>query len=456
VDVYQDLRRILGGSKVSRDPFILSLHTRDAAYLRGEADAVVYPESIEDVRRVVMYCYETGTPLYPQGGSSELTGSSIPEGGVVMSMIRMRRVIEASPGDGYIYVEPGLRLVEVNMELAGTGMFFPIDPASIKTATVGGAVSTGAGGLRGFKYGLMRDWVLGLDIVLPDEEASLLRLSYKTLKSREGYDLVRLIVGSEGTLAIVVGAVLRLAPTQGDLSSIAALYTSLEDLVETVIRLRASGLDLSILEFVDSNTVSKVRSYGRRAPSGDGHMLLVGLSGDVGRAVDIIRSYGGEVVAMAGSMAEAEEMGIYEVRRGFYPVLIDEAVEKTGGEPVIYIEDVSVPPSRLPEALPRIVRLLEEEGISYGLAGHVGDGNIHPTMWAPLGERERLYRIGEMIMDIALEYDGVVSSEHGIGIVKKRALMRSLRRRGPRTIELMRGIKRLFDPRNILNPGKVV
>ncbi len=456
MDIYQDLRRMLGGSKVSRDPFILSLHTRDAAYLRGEADAVVYPETIEDVRRVVNYCYETGTPLYPQGGSSELTGSSIPQGGVVMSMIRMRRVLESSPGDGYIYVEPGIRLVEVNMELAGSGMFFPIDPASIKTATVGGAVSTGAGGLRGFKYGLMRDWVLGLDLVLPDEEASLLRLSYKTLKSREGYDLVRLIVGSEGTLAIVVGVVLRLAPLQGDLATIAALYDSLDRLVETVIRLRSSGLDLSILEFVDRNTVAKVRSYGRRAPEGDGDMLLVGLSGEAEKAMEIIRMGGGEIVAHADSMAEAEEMGIYEVRRGFYPVLIDEAVEKTGGDPVIYIEDVSVPPSRLPETLPRIVRLLEEEGISYGLAGHVGDGNIHPTMWASHEDMERLYRVGERIMDIALEYDGVVSSEHGIGIVKKRALMRSLRRRGPKALDIMRGIKRLFDPRNILNPGKVV
>ncbi len=456
-DVYSDLKRVLGGGKVSRDPVILSLHTRDAAYLRGDAYAVVYPTSVEDVRKVVQYCFENDVKIYPQGGSSELTGSSIPNGdGIILSFIKMRRVLEYSVGDSYIYVEPGLSLYEVNQQVERHNQIFPIDPSSLRTATVGGAVSTGAGGLKGFRYGLMRDWVLGLDLVLPDEEATLLKLNYKTLKSREGYDLVRLIVGSEGTLALVVGAVLRLAPSPGPYSTVAGFFSNLDSLVEASIALRMNIPELLILEFVDASTVEKVVGYGRVERLGEGHMLIAASTDDSEKMVEYMRRYGADSILVAETPSEADEMGIYEVRRGFYPVLIDEAVAKTGGEPAIYIEDVSVPPTKLSQFLREVREVLEKSGVSYGLAGHIGDGNIHPTMWAPRSEIDRLYRVGEEIMDIAIEYGGVVSSEHGIGVVKRGALVRSLRRRGLKALELMRGIKKVFDPRNILNPGKVI
>lgn len=457
LDVYQDLRRILGGGKVTRDPVMLHIHSRDAAYLKGDAYAAVFPTSIEDVRRVVSYCFENDVKIYPQGGSSELTGSSIPMGdGIIVNFQRMRRVLDEGLDDSYIYVEPGISIYEVNTILRETSYFFPIDPASMRTATVGGAVSTGAGGIMGFRYGLMRDWVLGLDLVLPDEEASLLRLNYKTLKSREGYDLVRLIVGSEGTLALVVGAVLRLTNHPGVYSTVAGFYDDIHRLVKTSIRLRRSIKDLLLLEFVDSSTVNKVVGYGRVEKLGEGHMLIAASTGDYREVEDVMKSGGASDTLSAEDPRSAEEMGIYEVRRGFYPVLIDEAVNSVDGDIAIYIEDVSVPPTKMVEYLPKVIDILEREGISFGLAGHIGDGNIHPTMWSPLENVDRLYRVGEEIMELALDYNGVVSSEHGIGLVKKTALIKSLRRRGFKAYELMKSIKRVFDPRNILNPGKVL
>ncbi len=463
--VIEDLSRLIGRDKVSNDPAVLALHNRDAAYLYGDSKIVVYPKTTDDIRKVVRYCYRNDIKIYPQGGSSELTGSSIAwEDGIIMSFIKMNRLLEYSPLDRYVVVEPGLRLVELNMVLEKDGYFFPIDPASVKSATVGGAINTGAGGLRGFRYGTMKDWVLGLEIVLPDEDATLLKIGSKTFKSREGYDLTRLIVGSEGTLAIVSKAVLKIMRKPGDIISIAAFFRDLHSLMKTVLNLLESGLDIVIMEFVDANTVEMVKNHKNISIGGSGHMLIIGCLARDSNREDIVNEIvrrivvnGGENVLHAYNMEEAENRGIYSIRRGFYTTLIERASRETSN-PILYIEDISVPPSRLPEVIKEIEEIIEAYGIPTGLAGHIGDGNLHPTMYiTDPRDSEKLKRMGEEIMMVALKYDGVISSEHGIGLMKKNMLEKAFKyRASEKALELMYGIKKIFDPKNILNPGKVL
>lgn len=462
--VVKDLTRLIGRDKVSSDPAILALHNRDAAYLYGDANVVVYPESTEDIRNVVRYCYKHDIKLYPQGGSSGLTGSSIPwDDGIILSLIRMDRMVEYSPIDRYIIVEPGLRLIELNIYLDRDGYFFPIDPASIKSATVGGAVNTGAGGLKGFRYGSMRDWVLGLEIVLPDEDATVLKIGSKTLKSREGYDLTRLVVGSEGTLAIVSKAILKIMRKPGDIVSISAFYRDLDDLMKVVLDLMESDLDIIIMEFVDRETVEIVKSYWDIPLEGSGNMLIVGVVSkdkpDVAakKLIEYMLGNGGMDIYYAYNLEEAERRGIYSIRRGFYPALIEKA-SRESTNPIIFIEDISVPPSHLPEVVKEIEGIINRYGIPTGLAGHIGDGNLHPTMYiTDRRDMEKLIDMGEEIMRVALRYDGVISSEHGIGLRKKKMLREAFKYRDSvKALDIMHRIKEVFDPKRILNPDKVL
>jgi len=462
--VVKDLSRLIGRDKVSSDPAILSLHNRDAAYLYGDADIVVYPESTEDIRNVVRYCYKHDIKIYPQGGSSELTGSSIPrDDGIILSLIRMDRIVEYSPIDRYVIVEPGLRLIELNTFLDRDGYIFPIDPASIKSATVGGAVNTGAGGLKGFRYGSMRDWVLGLEIVLPDEDATVLKIGSKTLKSREGYDLTRLVVGSEGTLAIVSKAILKIMRKPGDIVSVSAFYQELDDLMKTVLELMNSDLDIIIMEFVDRDTVEIVKNYWNIPLDGSGNMLIVGAlargNPDIvtQKLVDYMLGNGGMNIYYAYNLEEAEKLGIYSIRRGFYPALIEKA-SRESKNPMIFIEDISVPPSHLPEVVKEIEDIIYRYGIPTALAGHIGDGNLHPTMYITDDrDMEKLMNMGEEIMRVALRYDGVISSEHGIGLRKKKMLWEAFKyRESVKALEIMYRIKEIFDPKKILNPDKVL
>ncbi len=462
--IYNDLVRLLGDNKVVNDPSIVYLHNRDAIYMRGNSRIVVFPESLDDVRKVVRYCYENEIRIYPQGGSSELTGSSIGwEDGIIISFIRMNRILEFSPIDRYIVVEPGLKLIDLNNYLEEHGYIFPIDPASVKNATVGGAINTGAGGLKGFKYGTMKDWVLGLEIVLPDKNATVLNLGSKTLKNREGYDLTRLIVGSEGTLALVTKAVLKVARKPSDIVSIAAFFDDLDSLMSAVVDLLSKDYKIMILEFVDRNTVELVKSHGLTSIESSGHMLILGVEKICDKVflddiLGIIESHGGRDIIFAESIEDAENIGIYSIRRGFYTTFIELAAENSEGTPFVYTEDISVPPSRLPELIRDIEKIVEKYKVPIGIAGHAGDGNIHPTMYAVDDEsKERVLNAAYEIMYLAIKYGGVISSEHGIGLLKKDMLLKAYHIRGSeKALEIMKGIKHIFDPKNILNPDKVL
>ena len=379
----------------------------------------------------------------------------------------MNSIKEISVVDNYAIVEPGIRIDDLNAVLAEKGYMFPVDPASSAVATVGGAINTGAGGMRGAKYGTMRDWVLGLTIGLADEEGTIMRIGCKTVKCRQGYDLVRLIVGSEGTLALVVDATLRITPLPENIVTILAFYSELEDLAESVVEIKSMGIQPYIMEFMDDRTVSLAIKYTGSDIQAKGHMLLVSV--DVNheasnRMLEALANAAGKKAAglyKARSLKEAEEKRLFEIRRSLFLTQVSLAREFVGSNKgLAWLGDVAVPPSRLAEAVTEIRSLEEKYGLPTLIGGHIGDGNLHPAICFDPTNEEHNRKVEEWyheVMRIALKLGGTISAEHGIGFVKKKGLRMELEMLGAaKALDIMRAIKRIFDPKGLLNPGKVV
>jgi glycolate oxidase len=469
--IVRDLSRILGRDKVVSDELVVKVYAKNASYMEGSALAVIFPESTSDVSKLLRYCYENNVKVYPQGSASELPGSTIPvEGpGVIVSFERMNRIRGVNLTDSYVIVEPGLRIVDLNQELMKYGYMFPIDPASVRVATIGGAINSGAGGMMGVRYGTMRDWVLELEIVLPDSEGTVLRVGCKTMKCRQGYDLVRLIVGSEGTLAVVTEATLKITPIPESVVVLATFFPELESLVKTVIDVKKARFDVILMEFVDDVTVKLLLERFKFKVAGEGHYLLLGVVTSpestervLNSLEEILKSNGALSIYKARSMDEAESMGLLDIRRSYYPASIKIASETRRdptGRIFVFVEDISVPPSKLLEAIRGIRVIQRKYELPMTLGGHVGDGNLHPVVWVEEGDKdklERYHRMVEEIMRLSVELGGTVSSEHGIGLSKKKGLVMELEsKRSLKALEYMKAVKRLFDPKNILNPGKI-
>ncbi len=467
MDIIKALEKVVGKDNVYTDELILSLYSKNPIGSEGRALCVVFPENTRQVSEIVKICYARKVRIYPQGSTTELSGASTPHEGIVISFSKMNNIEEINIVDGYVTAEPGVRLSELNTALKEYGYMFPVDPASANVATVGGAINTGAGGIRGAKYGTMRDWVLGLEVVLPDKEGTVLQLGNRTLKCRQGFDLVRLIVGSEGTLALVTKAFLKITPIPENIVVTASYFRSPEDAMKAIIEIKERGINPIIMEFIDEDVVRMGREV-MGIETGEGHMILVGvecpheLAEKCGEElVDIMKGAGAERVDYAPTEKEAEERGLISIRRAFYPLAITlGSREFEDSISLVLIEDLVVPVSRLPEA----VRIIKEIGKKYGFTvltgGHVGDGNLHPMIWSDIENKDMMDKAEKFyieIMEKILEIGGSVSAEHGIGEMKKKGLELEFRmRKSEKALELMRQIKGVFDPEGILNPDKVV
>jgi len=434
------------GERFIEDGVTARLYIRDASFIEfSESIAgVVFPVDEEEVVKLVRWAARNKVPLFPQGSATSLSGNaSATAKGVVVSFEKMDKV-EIDPVDGVAVVGPGVRLEELNVELARHGLFFPVDPGSVKSATVGGAIANGAGGMRGAKYGTMKDWVLGLRVVTG--RGDLLRIGCRTYKCRNGYDLVRLFVGSEGTLGLVTEAILKLAPVPESAVAVLAYYDDLETLVEDVVRVRAGRLWPLFAEFLDAPTSAVVGLENRNT-------LFLGVDVNAGaeeRALRRLESLvRGEVAQRALDWGNA--MKLLEPRRKLFYGQISSA-HKDGG--ILVIEDVAVPISKLPEAVRGLKKLAERHGLPLLLGGHIGDGNLHPATW--YRREEGLGRVEKFLRDMAelvVKLNGTVSAEHGIGVLKKDLIKMEL---GEEALNYMRELKRVFDPYNILNPGKIL
>ncbi|CCC81954.1 FAD-binding oxidoreductase [Thermoproteus tenax] len=459
MSVVGDLRKSLGEDKVVVDADILRIYARDPASLEYELPlAVVYAESVEDVVQVVRYAIDHKLYITPVFHSSSLSGNAatIAQRTIVLSSEKMNKILEVSEVDWLATVQPGIKIDEFNLELMRYGLQWPVDPASSKTASVGGSIINGGGGMRGAKYGPASHWVLGLQAVIGTGE--VIRVGCRTLKCREGYDLLHLFVGSEGTLGVITEATVRLAPLPESFAGVVAQFEDAASLAKAVVESRRRRLWLLVAEFMDdegSEFVGLERKY----------TLWLGVDATVGsedallsRLKDIVDKTGGRV------NAEARDWNTFfkllGPRRLLYPAPVKKAVEQYGGSAIILMGDVAVPFSRLPEALEDMKTIAKSYGVPTIFGGHVGDGNIHPVLWfnrSDEAQKRRATELYERFGEIALKYGGTVSAEHGIGLHKKELLKKTYEMRNSQAVlRLFKEIKRIFDPYGIFNPGKII
>lgn len=462
MDLKDELRSIAGNHVFSAKEEIIPFLS-DASYFTGdEPIAVVVPGTAEEVSKIMAVCSRTETPVVVRGGGTSLTGASVLKGnGIVISMNRFDHVLETSVEDKYVVAEPGVRLDELNYHLEQFGHFYPPDPASSRAATVGGSLSTNAGGLRAAMYGTTKNWVLGMEVVMPDGQ--VLQFGGKTLKRTSGYDLTSLMVGAEGTLGIITKAILKIWPLPETKGRAVAYYKSIESVGEAVSDLKRLGITPMIAEFLDRLTMNSItRNKGLKFPQDAEYMLIIDVAStresverELSGAADVLKKFGPIEVTTTTDSGEMEVM--YEARKGAYASLLTERERSTQR---VVIGDIVVPASKLADTLKESIEKMNELGIHSGLVGHVGDGNIHANIYADLEDEDEMERVEKFQREfgaIAIRHQGSVSAEHGIGMEKMDLLIDEFEgKHSLGTLELMKKIKRVFDPGDILNRGKLL
>jgi glycolate oxidase len=453
--IADELTSILGPGKVLRDEATLAVYAVDQAPVvdyRLPA-AVVLAESIDDVQATVKACAARNVPLVPRGAGTGVSGGAhASDGCIVLGLERMNRVLKLNADDETAVVEPGVINADLNDAAAAHGLMFAPDPASFRISTIGGNVATNAGGLRCAKYGVTRDSVLALDVVLAD--GSLLHTGHQTFKGVAGYDLTGLFVGSEGTLGIVVGATVRLKYLPREVHTIAAFYPDFRQAAAGVLAVGKARVQPAIMELLDGGSLAQLDElHGSDLASRGAALLLVQTDGFGAAAeADVVREVlaaGGAVVTTETS-AEAEQL--VELRRNSRGVEVDDEY-RVG-------EDVAVPRSRLVDYVAALEALAEVHDVSLKVVAHAGDGNLHPTFWidrvndeVDAGALRRLNTALDASIVAALEMGGTITGEHGVGQYKLRWL--GLEQPEPLR-QLQRRVKDLFDPSGILNPGKAI
>ncbi len=449
-----DLRAALPGLHLTVDPVDLEANRRDETpSLEPPAPlGVAFPSSTAEVAAIVRLAAVHRTPLVPRGGGTGLAGGAAAVAGcVVVSFVRMNRILEIDEENRVAVVQPGLVTAALSAALAGRGLVYAPDPASHETCTIGGNLGTNAGGLCCVKYGVTRDAVLGLEVVLAD--ASVIRTGGRNVKDVAGYDLTGLFVGSMGTLGLVTEATLRLIPLPAPKQTLLAFFSTIEAAGEAVAGMIRDGVQPCTLELMDAFTILAVNdAYHLGLDEEAAAMLLVesDLAGAAGsneldRAERACNRAGVGLLVRAQDAAEADMLR--EGRR-----MAHWALEALGGR----MEDVVVPRSRVPALLHAIHGISERHGIRIGVFGHAGDGNLHPSFIldpADPGVAARSAAARDDVLRAALDLGGSVTGEHGIGLTKRAWLEPT---RGPDGVRAMRAIKDALDPLGILNPGKVL
>ncbi|GAA2396480.1 FAD-linked oxidase C-terminal domain-containing protein [Streptomyces glaucosporus] len=447
------LRDGLPQDAVLTDPDVTGSYARDMAGFceAGTPAVVVLPRTVEQVRHVMRTATALRVPVVPQGARTGLSGgANAVDGCIVLSLVRMDRILEIDPVDRIAVVEPGVVNADLSRAAEELGLSYPPDPSSWEQCTIGGNIGTAAGGLCCVKYGVTAEYVLGLDVVLAD--GRLMSTGRRTAKGVAGYDLTRLFVGSEGSLGIVVGATLALRPRPPRQLALAAEFPSAAAAGDAVCRIMAAGHTPALLELMDRTTLRAVNELTRMGlPETTGALLLAAFD-TPDPAADLAAV--GELCAAAGASGvvpaedEAESAMLLQARRS---ALV--ALEAVGG--TMLIDDVCVPRGRLADMLQGVEALAEKHGLTIGVCAHAGDGNTHPVVCFdgrdPDEARRARAAFGE-IMALGLELGGTITGEHGVGMLKKEWMAREL---GPVAMEMQRGIKQVFDPLGLLNPGKL-
>jgi D-lactate dehydrogenase len=450
-DVASTLAALLGNGWRT-DAATCEAHASDDSRRIALPAAVAFPHNREQVQAIVRACRAHRVPLTARGAGTATTGAAVPtQGGIVLSFARMNRILDIRPADRCAVVEPGLRNGELQAALQPHGLFWPPDPSSFESCTVGGNLATNAGGPRAVKYGATRDNVLGLVAVTGAGE--LIRVGGAYTKCASGFDLTRLLVGSEGTLALIVEATLKLTPRPQAQAGLRAFYRDATSAAAAVSRLMAQPSVPAMLEFLDRRSLALLRQHGSAVPDA-GAMLLIEADSSVDALPDILAALGAAADGDGLLDMDVAQDGIardklWAARRALSPALRTIAPGKIN-------EDVVVPVSRIPDLVAGVEALADEFALPIVTFGHAGNGNLHVNiLYHPddAAESARAHAALPRVFALALQLGGALSGEHGIGL-SKQAFMAEAFDTG--TLATMRAIKHALDPDGILNPGKLL
>jgi D-lactate dehydrogenase len=444
------LDKLFPPDRIYTDPVDCYAYAYDNTRKVFPPDAVVFPLSTLEVQAAVKFCNEARVPLVPRGRGTGTSGGSLPEsGGIALSLERMVRVVKVDPANRVLVAEPGV-INQTVQDIARThGFFWPPDPSSAAFSSIGGNLATSAGGPHAVKYGTTRDHVLGVKAVTGKGE--VIRTGCYTTKGVVGYDLTRLLIGSEGTLAVITEATLKLTPLPQALGGVTAYYSDLAGCTEAIVRIMALPQTPSALEFLDAGSLNLIRGrFPGMLPADARAMLMIEVDGTEHSVAEsreaVLEACGGSALIHAAPTADAATL--WRARKTLSPLLRDIAPKKIN-------EDVVVPVSALPEFLQGLTRLSAKHRLSNVNFGHAGNGNIHVNLLVNpecADEMQRAEICLNEIFELVIELNGTLSGEHGVGSEKRAYIGKEI---DPVTMDLMKEIKRVFDPNNILNPGKL-
>ncbi|MCZ4118827.1 FAD-binding oxidoreductase [Streptomyces sp. H39-S7] len=452
-ELIERLHEGLPAEAVLTDPDVTASYAHDMASFSeaGTPAVVVLPRTVEQVQHVMRTATALRVPVVPQGARTGLSGAAnASDGCIVLSLVKMDRILEIDPVDRIAVVEPGVVNAVLSRAVAERGLYYPPDPSSWEQCTIGGNIGTGAGGLCCVKYGVTAEYVLGLEVVLAD--GRLLNTGRRTAKGVAGYDLTRLFVGAEGTLGIVVRAVLALRPAPPTQLVLAAEFPSAAAACAAVCAIMERGHAPSLLELMDATTIRAVNDLAQMGlPETTEALLLAAFdtpdpAADLAAVGELCTAAGATQVVPAEDAAESEML--LQARR-----LALVALERVGTATMI--DDVCVPRTRLAPMIEGVAAIARKYELTIGMCAHAGDGNTHPIVCfdgADADESARARESFDEIMALGLSLGGTITGEHGVGLLKKEWLAREL---GPVGVELQRGVRQVFDPLGLLNPGKL-
>lgn len=452
-NVLEKLQQISGKDYVLTDKADLICYSYDATQRQFLPDVVVHPGSVDEVSRIMKLANEHKIPVFPRGAGTGFTGGSVPTaGGIVLGLTRFDQVLEIDEENLVATIEPGVVTEDFQKTVEKVGLFYPPDPASLKVSTMGGNVAECAGGPRCVKYGVTKDYIIGLEIVTPTGD--IIRTGGPTMKGVVGYDLTKLICGSEGTLAVMTKIVVKLLPKPEAKKTMLVMFDSIDGAAQAVSAIIRGKIIPTTLEFLDARTLECVRNAtDLDVPEAAHAVLLIEVDGDrefldkqAARVSEIVQPLGVVETRIAETPAESE--ALWQVRRSISASLRQVNPDK-------YNEDICVPRSKVPDMIRKIEGISDKYGIPIVNYGHAGDGNIHVNIMvnnSVPGEQEKAEKAIVEVFEGTLELGGTMSGEHGVGIMKAPFLDMELQNN---VIDYMKTIKRALDPNNILNPGKI-
>ncbi|GIM46003.1 glycolate oxidase subunit GlcD [Collibacillus ludicampi] len=449
-----EIKRIISDQRrVLWEEHDLYSYSFDASFGTYLPDVVVQPVTTDEVVKLVKFANQYKIPITPRGHSTCLSGGPLPvQGGIVCDMSKMNQKLLIDEEDLVAIVSPGVLTSQIHKAAEEKGLMYPPDPSSSGVSTIGGNLAENSGGPRGLKYGVTKDYVIGLEVVTPEGE--VIRTGGRTVKNVTGYDLTKLIVGSEGTLGIITEAILRLIPKPPASETLMAIFDDLVDSGRAISKVLSSGILPSKLELMDQASIAAVENYEPCGlPTDAEAILLIEVDGhphavadEIASVREICKQVGAREIRMAKNDKERQEL--WKARK-----LVSPAIAKI--KPTKISEDATVPRSKIPDMFKRLKEIRAKYNIDLVVFGHAGDGNLHPNIIADKRDKEEMRRVEQAVSEIfaaAIELGGTLSGEHGIGTMKAPFMEMEL---GTVGLEMMRRIKKAWDPNNIMNPGKI-